>query len=542
MLLEVLLGCYNQNVCHKSCKDVSTYACISILLQYHCCLKYTDADRTPHLLTHVIGGTVDTLRERLALFISCNMLWIDEVCGPALASRNIKLDLYMNEVIEEGFYFDEVAITLVCMMSGKHALILCGGTYWSNKPMNDYEDCEIQLAFFGQNIFKEMTPKTPGATSFLGKATGFFPQENPPTPAVKHLNEHVDLDEPVGYADHAVNNDVHTNGATNPIGPATHDSDVEMKLDLIDTGLILDNSVNHTQQDQEDLQENAQADNQVDPPGTDECASDQEDVEEITKDADLTKGSNNGNLNIEKNKKLVVLLKQYSEDAPTDKHDTKGTDDASANSEQEGHEDSNTSSDSGVESDGWEPEVKRKCDALKRKRNTEVIETPIGKLSYEQHGVKKQVPRQRRHTCHLYDKLFDMQCNFTKHHKIEHPDDPYKCEHCEKMLETPNGLFKHQRSHNYLKHGCDICHKQFQFPKQKKIHECIHMKEGLYRCLHCDQHFTLNSTMLVHATTHNTSIQCELCPKTSDKRYNSTYALALHTRGMHGLGWTTTVA
>ena len=333
-----------------------------------------------------------------------------------------------------------------------------------------------------------------------------------------------------------------TEGDTNPVGPATHDSDVEMKLNLIDTGLIPDNSMNHTQQDQEDLHKNAQPDDQVDPPGTHEYlvadanASDHEEVEEVTDDADLTQGDHNRNLNIEKDKKLVVLLKQYSEDAPTDEHDTKAIDDASADSDQEGHDDSSTSSDSGIESDGWEPKEKRKRDTLKRKRNTEVIETPIGKLSYEKHGVKKRVPRQRRHTCHLCDKSFEMQCNLTKHHKVEHPDDPYKCEHFEKMLETPNGLFKHQRSQNYLKHGCDICDKHFQFRKQKKIHERIHMKEGLYRCLHCDWHFTLNSTMLVHAATHNTSIQCELCPKTSDKRYNSTYTLALHTRGMHGPG------
>ena len=120
--------------------------------------------------------------------------------------------IYINQVIEEGFYFDEVAFTLVCMMSGKLALILCGGTYWSNKPMNDYEDCEIQLAFFGQNLFKEMTPKLPGATSFLGKATGFFPQENAAALAVKHQDKHVDLDVPVGYANNVVNNDVHTVG------------------------------------------------------------------------------------------------------------------------------------------------------------------------------------------------------------------------------------------------------------------------------------------------------------------------------------------
>ena len=80
-----------------------------------------------------------------------------------------------------------------------------------------------------------------------------------------------------------------------------------MKLDLIDTGLIPDNSVNHTQQDQEDLHENAQPDNQVDPPGTDEHsvadASDHKEVQEVTDDTDLTQGDHNRNLNIEKDER-----------------------------------------------------------------------------------------------------------------------------------------------------------------------------------------------------------------------------------------------
>ena len=31
---------------------------------------------------------------------------------------------------------------------------------------------------------------------------------------------------------------------------------------------------------------------------------------------------------------------------------------------------------------------------------------------------------------------------------------------------SPNSLFKHQHSHLYLKHVCDICQKRFQFPGQ----------------------------------------------------------------------------
>ena len=56
---------------------------------------------------------------------------------------------------------------------------------------------------------------------------------------------------------------------------------------------------------------------------------------------------------------------------------------------------------------------------------------------------------------------------------------------------SPNGLFRHQHSHLYLKHVCDICEKCFQFPGQLQWHSKIHTGSGLFPCLHCDKKCTL---------------------------------------------------
>ena len=130
-----------------------------------------------------------------------------------------------------------------------------------------------------------------------------------------------------------------------------------------------------------------------------------------------------------------------------------------------------------------------------------------------------------------------MQVSFTMHYAKEHPNDHFQCEYCSHTVLSPNSLFKHQCSHLYLKHACDICEKCFQFPSELQQHSKIHTGSGLFPCLHCDKKYTTSSAMLEHAKSHNVNLQCDLCPLSVEKRYNSTYALAQHKRGMHGPGW-----
>ena len=179
--------------------------------------------------------------------------------------------------------------------------------------------------------------------------------------------------------------------------------------------------------------------------------------------------------------------------------------------------------DSGIESDGWEPEKKRHKADLRTKKQTKTYDTSDVSLAVRTVTRPKRVARKRQHKYHLCDETFEMQCNFMKHYVTKHPDQPFQCEYCGAVLATLNRLFKHQCSHMYLKHACTECGKRFQFPKQVTIHMKVHTHEELYPCLHCDRKFTLNSTMLVHTETHNTQVECELCPKSSMKRYNSTY-------------------
>ena len=202
-----------------------------------------------------------------------------------------------------------------------------------------------------------------------------------------------------------------------------------------------------------------------------------------------------------------------------------------------------SSSSSGYSSDnvqehGWESEGAKKRRLRHERRQTKVIETSDGMIGVRTVGIVKRVPRERQYTCYICDKVLEMQTSFTNHMKEEHPDSPYQCDFCPKTLLSANGLFKHQRSHQYLKHQCDECGKWFQFPGQLKKHMKLHTKQNMYPCLHCDRQFTDNSTMLIHTRTHNTALKCKLCPKNTEKTYNSQYTLDQHQRGMHSDGWT----
>ena len=106
---------------------------------------------------------------------------------------------------------------------------------------------------------------------------------------------------------------------------------------------------------------------------------------------------------------------------------------------------------------------------MKKKHSTStttLISTEQGQLAVKTVGIKKIIPCQQKHTCHLCGESFEMQVSFTTHYAKEHLNDPFQCEYCSHTVLSPNSLFKHQHSHLYLKHVCDICQKHFQFPGQ----------------------------------------------------------------------------
>ena len=154
---------------------------------------------------------------------------------------------------------------------------------------------------------------------------------------------------------------------------------------------------------------------------------------------------------------------------------------------------------------------------------------------------KKQidrVKRDRNYSCYICGTEFEKQGSFVSHHYDQHPNDQFKCEFCDNYFESANGLFKHQRSHLYMKHRCIDCNKFFQFPYQLKAHRTQHTGTGKHQCGLCDKMFGAKCSKDFHEKSHNVSIKCDLCPMSTEKKYTSTIALHLHQRGMHGPGWT----
>ena len=131
-----------------------------------------------------------------------------------------------------------------------------------------------------------------------------------------------------------------------------------------------------------------------------------------------------------------------------------------------------------------------------------------------------------------------MQVTFVTHFTSQHPAQLYQCDFCPGTFKKCNGLFKHERSHQYLRYKRDLCGHKTQFPYQMKAHQRVHSGQGLVKCNLCERAFASKSSKVAHEKTHTTKLTCNQCDLGTSKVYTSSNSLRLHTHGKHGPGWT----
>ena len=136
--------------------------------QYNWCFGYEYHDKMAHILTHYVGGTMQTLWADIKKFVNANISWIHKACGVVLSDRNLKVDDYVNQLIEPHFSFNEVTITIVCKMYNVYCLVLCNQTYWTTRLHANYANCVIKLAYFGNELFKEIILQIKKKTVYMG--------------------------------------------------------------------------------------------------------------------------------------------------------------------------------------------------------------------------------------------------------------------------------------------------------------------------------------------------------------------------------------
>ena len=361
--------------------------CASIF-QYFCCFNYNDAECTPHILTHFIGGDVSMLREDLTKFVNGNVHWINEVCGETLTNRGICLDSFLNDIVEPGFLFDDVAIMVVAMMSGMHTFILCKDRYWTIRSNNQYEDCPIHLAFFGDGVFKQVCPIHNGASEFMGTSTETLLDKQLQTVLETYEEAMVTSENP----------NVPNNG--------TNLSDIDVNLQ--DTGILPDIGKESEQQETMDLDSHNTMQDPMQDPTLSQNNEEHSEIENIQQSEDRMDTAPNNqvgvdvsddkedevNMDIDLNetaqketkdkhsRKLIVLLDKYSNvDVDIQNDEMKKKMEKTEYTETEEDSEDASGNDSGIEMDGWEPDAVRKKKDRWAKKQTKTIATDDGSLS-----------------------------------------------------------------------------------------------------------------------------------------------------------------
>ena len=157
-------------------------------------------------------------------FISANTKWIHDTCADILHLRKQKVEDFCNSLIEPGFQFDELAITIVCKMKNIHCLVLLENSYWTTRAKFDFRGCLVKLCYLGGGIYKEIAPKYTGAPVTFGSNKKNFTVADPPKSAVK---DPLSSDLNVGHLpDH--------DKAQQP----SNEMDLTGIEDLVDTGLL----------------------------------------------------------------------------------------------------------------------------------------------------------------------------------------------------------------------------------------------------------------------------------------------------------------
>ena len=132
-----------------------------------------------------------------------------------------------------------------------------------------------------------------------------------------------------------------------------------------------------------------------------------------------------------------------------------------------------------------------------------------------------QTQYQRRYDFYVCNENFEMQQSFVVHFQSRDPKVPFKCVFCSGDFQSPNGLFKHERSHEYMKYLCIVCSKRFQFPYQLTSHQTVHTGLRRHKCNSCDKTFGSKCSRDFHQKTHGVALHCDLRPVTSEKTFSN---------------------
>ena len=147
--------------------------------------------------------------------------------------------------------------------------------------------------------------------------------------------------------------------------------------------------------------------------------------------------------------------------------------------------------------------------------------TPKGRISYKQYGIRKSPVTApiRNLQCYYCEAICHSKRELNNHHKAEHTT--VKCATCPKIFLTPDALLRHQYIHQESHHyKCPLCDKTCAFKSDLDMHVLKHIDDKIWYCSFdgCTRDFKRKSDLTAHEVVHKgEDFICEFpkCPYSS---------------------------
>lgn len=131
------------------------------------------------------------------------------------------------------------------------------------------------------------------------------------------------------------------------------------------------------------------------------------------------------------------------------------------------------------------------------------LKTQKPRLNNNSRSKKRDVSRERRHTCPICAKRFKESGHLKDHVRIHTGEKPYRCKECGVNFRQSGTLTLHMRIHTGERpYQCTDCGRRFNRKGDMETHRLTHTGERPHQCLVCGKSFKRKGNLNTHLKTH----------------------------------------
>ena len=121
------------------------------------------------------------LHTQLTSYIEFHCDWFEQIAGHFLQRQQLSVDQYIAKIAKSNVLADEVCITVLSRMLGKHTCIWLQGSTWTTGLNQRVEDCVVHLVYLGNGSYSLTRELTDDEKTKLASGQSSVPILRPST-------------------------------------------------------------------------------------------------------------------------------------------------------------------------------------------------------------------------------------------------------------------------------------------------------------------------------------------------------------------------